>query len=259
MLPVLLPELANFQPETSDDPNAPVRTPLNRAKEWVTATLDLGDGGGAKKYTRETNTMPNWAGSCWYYLRYLDPADSKSFCAPEVEKYWMGSNVGGVDLYVGGVEHAVLHLLYARFWHKVLFDLGHVSTIEPFQKLFNQGYVLAAAYTDRRGVYVPAEEVTEGEEVSVEIDDLELTSGSVEPIKRSTIFFYKGEPVFREYGKMGKSLKNAVSPDEIFEEYGCDTMRLYEMAMGPLEASKPWNTRDIAGPYRFLQKVWRAA
>jgi leucyl-tRNA synthetase len=286
MLPLLLPELSNFQPETSDDPDAPVRTPLNRAKEWVSVTLDLGEsggGGGPKKYTRETNTMPNWAGSCWYYLRYLDSENAKTFCDPVVERYWMaglggpplrggsgetesgashpprsgGPPIGGVDLYVGGVEHAVLHLLYARFWHKILFDLGHVSTPEPFQKLFNQGYIQAAAYKDRREVYVPASDVAEGDEVGVPIDDVTFSTGAHEPIMRSTTFSYKGEPVFREYGKMGKSLKNAVSPDEIFEEYGCDTMRVYEMAMGPLEASKPWNTRDIAGSHRFLQRVWR--
>jgi leucyl-tRNA synthetase len=143
-----------------------------------------------------------------------------------------------VDLYVGGVEHAVLHLLYARFWHKVLFDLGHVSTAEPFQKLFNQGYIQAAAFTDKRGVYVDAHEVKERGD-------------------QGGRFFYQGEEVNREFGKMGKSLKNAVSPDEVFQEYGCDTMRVYEMAMGPLEASKPWNTRDIAGSHRFLQRVWR--
>jgi leucyl-tRNA synthetase len=246
MLPLLLPELTNFQPETSDDPNAPVRTPLNRAKEWVNVTLDLGDG--PKKYTRETNTMPNWAGSCWYYLRYLDPDNAKAFCDPVVEKYWMAGvspagakaagPCGGVDLYVGGVEHAVLHLLYARFWHKVLFDLGHVSTPEPFQKLFNQGYIQAAAYIDKRGMYIDAHEVKERGD-------------------QGGRFFYKGEEVRRDFGKMGKSLKNAVSPDEVFQEYGCDTLRVYEMAMGPLEASKPWNTRDIAGSHRFLQRVWR--
>ncbi len=238
MLPVLLPELENFQPESSDDPNAPPRPPLARAREWMKVTLDLGDG--PKEYTRETNTMPNWAGSCWYYLRYLDPKNDAQFVAPEVDGYWMGGpqakpQFGGVDLYVGGVEHAVLHLLYARFWHKVLFDLGHLSTVEPFQKLFNQGYIQAAAYTDERGMYVEASQVEE----------------------KDGKFFYEGKPVSREFGKMGKSLKNAVTPDDICREYGCDTLRLYEMSMGPLEASKPWNTRDIVGSYRFLQRVWR--
>ena len=246
MLPLLLPELEDFRPETSEDPNAPVRTPLNRAKEWVSVTLDLGDG--PKKYTRETNTMPNWAGSCWYYLRYLDPENEKAFVDKDVEQYWMGSSnkTGGVDLYVGGVEHAVLHLLYARFWHKVLFDLGHVSTPEPFQKLFNQGYIQAFYFEDPRGARVDAFAVTLGDgTLAMEHQD------------KPGPFFYNGEPVTRQYGKMGKSLKNAVSPDEMFEQFGCDTLRVYEMAMGPLEASKPWNTRDISGAYRFLQKVWR--
>ncbi|HYE61864.1 MAG TPA: class I tRNA ligase family protein [Phycisphaerales bacterium] len=250
MLPLLLPELEDFRPETSDDPDAPVRTPLNRAREWVSVTLDLGDG--PKRYTRETNTMPNWAGSCWYYLRYLDPANPRAFVDKHVDQYWMGSSgaTGGVDLYVGGVEHAVLHLLYARFWHKVLFDLGHVSTPEPFQKLFNQGYIQEFAFKDPREIYVDAFKVTDAQgrnfmEFKTELKD------SPGP------WLYDGEQVIREYGKMGKSLKNAVSPDEMFTEFGCDTLRVYEMAMGPLEASKPWNTRDIIGSYRFLQKVWR--
>ncbi len=249
MLPVELPDLADFTPTSSDDPDAPPTPPLGRAKDWVTATLDLGEG--KKKYRRETNTMPNWAGSCWYYLRYLDPKDERVFCNAAIERYWMAGNAtltsrstqhaacstsaGGVDLYVGGVEHAVLHLLYARFWHKVLFDYGLVSTPEPFQKLFNQGYIQAAAYRDERGVYVEASEVEE----------------------RGNAFTYKGKPVTREFGKMGKSLKNAVTPDDICHEYGCDTLRVYEMSMGPLEASKPWNTRDIVGAYRFLQRIWR--
>jgi leucyl-tRNA synthetase len=147
----------------------------------------------------------------------------------------MSPGPGGVDLYVGGVEHAVLHLLYARFWHKVLFDLGHVSTPEPFQRLFNQGYILAAAYTDDRRMYVDAHEVEE----------------------RDGRFFLDGAEVQREYGKMGKSLKNAVAPDDIYREYGADTLRLYEMFMGPLDASRPWNTADIVGVHRFLQRLWR--
>ncbi len=254
MLPVLLPELKDFQPESSTDPDAPVRTPLNRAAEWVECELDLGNG--RRRYTRETNTMPNWAGSCWYYLRYLDPVNAASFCDSAVEHYWMAgtqhaaqtplTRPGGVDLYVGGVEHAVLHLLYARFWHKVLFDLGHVSTPEPFQKLFNQGYIQAYAYKDARGIYVDADKVT-------------LADGSLamDNQDKPGPFFFDGQEVTREYGKMGKSLRNAVGPDDICTQYGCDTLRLYEMSMGPLEASKPWNTRDIAGPFRFLQRLWR--
>jgi leucyl-tRNA synthetase len=249
MLPVLLPELKNFQPESSEDPAAPVRTPLNRAPHWVNVTLDIGDG--PKEYIRETNTMPNWAGSCWYYLRYIDPANSSVFCGKSPEHYWMhgggaGYRHGGVDLYVGGVEHAVLHLLYARFWHKVLFDLAYVSTPEPFQRLFNQGYIQAYAFKDARGAYVEASKVTiDGGGLAMENQD------------KAGPFYYDGQRVTREYGKMGKSLKNAVSPDEICEQFGCDTLRIYEMSMGPLEASKPWNTRDIAGAFRFLQRLWR--
>ena len=160
--------------------------------------------------------MPQWAGSCWYYLRYLDPANDERFVDPAVERFWMGGTAGeeragGVDLYIGGVEHAVLHLLYARFWHKVLFDLGHVST-EPFQRLYNQGYILADAFTDPAGRYVPAAEVVG-----------DAPGG----------WSHHGQPVTRHAGKMGKSLKNAVSPDDIYEAYGADTLRMYEMAMGP--------------------------
>jgi len=147
----------------------------------------------------------------------------------------MGGRPGGVDLYIGGVEHAVLHLLYARFWHKVLYDLGEVSTPEPFGRLFNQGYVQAAAFTDSRGVYVPADEVQE----------------------RDGAYYFRDEPVRREFGKMGKSLKNSVSPDAVCDEYGADTLRLYLMYMGPLDASKPWEARDIIGPNRFLKRLWR--
>lgn len=240
MLPVELPEIVDFEPKVSDDPEAVPEPPLARAEEWATVELDLGDG--PKTYRRETNTMPQWAGSCWYYLRYLDPTDDDRMVDPEVERYWAqgvrgdGSPaVGLVDLYVGGVEHAVLHLLYARFWHKVLHDLGHVSTPEPFQRLFNQGYILAAAYTDERGVYVEAEQVVE----------------------RDGGYYLDGQAVTREFGKMGKSLRNAVAPDDIYRDYGADTLRLYEMFMGPLDASRPWNTADIVGVHRFLQRLWR--
>jgi len=241
-LPVELPEIEDYAPEVrADDDRSVPEPPLGRVAEWREVTLDLGDG--PKVYRRELNTMPQWAGSCWYYLRYLDPTNENRFVDPEVEHYWMqGSRpdgtpkAGGVDLYVGGVEHAVLHLLYSRFWHKVLYDLGHVSTPEPFQRLFNQGMVLAPAFTDERGVYVDAFAV-EGDE--------------------ETGFIFAGRPVTREFGKMGKSLKNSVSPDDIYADYGADTLRLYEMAMGPLDAERPWNARDIVGVYRFLQRLWR--
>jgi leucyl-tRNA synthetase len=235
-LPVELPDLLDWEPEVSEDPNyiTVPQPPLARAVDWVNVTLDLGDG--PRRYRRETNTMPQWAGSCWYYLRYLDPNDERMLVDPRIERYWMGGKeAGGVDLYVGGVEHAVLHLLYARFWHKVLYDLGHVSTPEPFQRLFNQGYVLAAAFTDERGIYVDAAVVEE----------------------RDGGFFFEGKPVHREFGKMGKSLKNSVTPDDMYDAYGADTLRLYEMFSGPLDASRPWETRDVVGVHRFLQRVWR--
>jgi leucyl-tRNA synthetase len=213
----------------------------DRLTDWVEVELDLGDG--PRKYRRDTNVMPQWAGSCWYELRYLDPTNPDRFVDRDVEEYWMGPRTdvrpdhpGGVDLYVGGVEHAVLHLLYARFWHKVLFDLGHLSSREPYARLFNQGYIMAAAYKDERELYVEASEVDGDEHAG---------------------FTFEGRPVTREWGKMGKSLKNAVSPEEMYDEYGADTLRLYELATGPLDASRPWETRDVVGMYRFLQRLWR--
>jgi leucyl-tRNA synthetase len=239
MLPVELPEIEDFSPRTfnPDDADTEPETPLSRAKDWVEVVLDLGEG--PRPYTRETNTMPQWAGSSWYELRYLDPTNDKVLVDPDNERYWMGpqreGDCGGVDLYVGGVEHAVLHLLYARFWHKVLYDLGHLSSFEPFRRLFNQGYIQAYAYTDERRVYVPAEDVVE----------------------RDGGYFYRDAPVARTYGKMGKSLRNVVTPDEMCESYGADTFRVYEMSTGPLEVSRPWETRAVVGSYRFLQRVWR--
>ena len=326
MLPVELPEVSDYSPRTfdADDADSSPEAPLGRAEDWVNVTLDLGDGpktyrretntmpqwagscwyemrytdptnskrfsgeenlaywmgpregkvsggtdmyvggvehavlhllysrfwqkvlfdlgDGPKKYRRETNTMPQWAGSCWYEMRYTDPTNSKRFSGEENLAYWMGPREGkvsgGTYMYVGGVEHAVLHLLYARFWQKVLFDLGHVPGSEPFHTLFNQGYVQAYAYTDARGQYVPADEV-EGDE--------------------TTGFTYKGEPVNREYGKMGKSLKNIVTPDEMYDAYGADVFRVYEMSMGPLDLSRPWETRAVVGSQRFLQRLWRNA
>ena len=265
MLPVLLPEVADYSPATFDpqDAESNPAPPLARAQEWVNVELDLGLGDGMRSYRRETNTMPNWAGSCWYELRYLDPANNDTLVDPEVERYWMGKQAetvvgapvgaldpGGADLYVGGVEHAVLHLLYSRFWHKVLFDLGHVSSEEPFRKLFNQGYIQAFAFRDSRGQSVPAAEVTEALEG---VGDLE-SDGSA---GQSVVYWYKGEVVSREYGKMGKSLKNVVTPDEMFNAYGADTFRVYEMSMGPLDLSRPWETRAVIGAQRFLQRLWR--
>ncbi|MGC4769993.1 leucine--tRNA ligase [Micromonospora sp. DT44] len=240
MLPVELPEVDDFSPKTfdPDDADSNPETPLSRRRDWVEVELDLGDG--PKRYTRETNVMPQWAGSCWYELRYLDPTNTERFVSAENERYWMGprgeGDCGGTDLYVGGAEHAVLHLLYARFWHKVLFDLGHVSSFEPFRKLFNQGMIQAYVYTDSRGSYVQAEDVVE----------------------RDGAYYLGDLVVNREYGKMGKSLKNVVTPDDMCAAYGADTFRVYEMSMGPLDISRPWETRAVIGSHRFLQRVWRA-
>jgi leucyl-tRNA synthetase len=243
-LPVELPDVLDYSPVLfdPDDADSEPSPPLNKATEWVHVELDLGDG--LQSYTRDTNVMPQWAGSSWYELRYADPHNSEEFCDKENEAYWMGprpelhgaDDPGGVDLYVGGVEHAVLHLLYSRFWHKVLYDLGYVTSREPYRRLVNQGYIQAFAYTDSRGTYVPAAEVVE----------------------RDGKFFHGNDEVNQEFGKIGKSLKNSVSPDEICDEYGADTLRVYEMSMGPLEASRPWATKDVVGSHRFLQRVWRA-
>ena len=243
MLPVELPEVDDYAPAAHDpnDADSEPQPPLAKVTDWVNVELDLGDG--PRTYTRDTNVMPQWAGSSWYQLRYVDPTNDEKFVDLANERYWTGpqpekhgaNDPGGVDLYVGGVEHAVLHLLYSRFWHKVLYDLGHVSSKEPYRRLYNQGYIQAYAYTDARGVYVPAEEVEE----------------------RDGKFFYEGEEVTQEYGKMGKSLKNAVAPDDIVRDFGADTLRVYEMSMGPLDTSRPWATKDVVGAHRFLQRLWR--
>ena len=235
MLPIDLPDTDQFAPHSFDpeDADSEPERPLDRLTDWKHPTLDLGDGNGPRTYVRETNVMPQWAGSCTYYLRYIDPTLVEAITVEENERYWMGER--GVDLYVGGVEHAVLHLLYSRFWHKVLFDLGVVATPEPFARLFNQGYIQLPAYTDARGVYVEASEVVE----------------------RNGTFFHDDLPVNREFGKIGKSLRNVVSPDEMYEAYGADTLRLHEMSMGPLEQSKPWDTRAVSGAHRLLQRIWR--
>ena len=221
-LPVALPELANYQPGEGGE------SPLSNAVGW----LNVVDPKTGRKGRRETNTMPQWAGSCWYYLRYIDPLNDKAPFDPAKEKYWMP-----VDLYVGGAEHAVLHLLYSRFWHKVLFDLGIVSTNEPFQKLFNQGMILAYAYEDSVGSKVPSDQVEE----------------------RDGKFFHKesGVELKQIVAKMSKTLKNVVNPDDIVSQYGADSLRLYEMFMGPLDATKPWNMQGVEGVFRFLKRAWR--
>jgi leucyl-tRNA synthetase len=266
-LPLVLPDLDDYQPIESDEPTPP----LGKATAWVNTTA--GEAGVDPSVLppdtpvrRETNTMPGWAGSCWYYLRYCDPTNSERFISPEAERYWMLSDrdpakgertcaageesfdasrhhVGGVDLYVGGAEHAVLHLLYARFWHKILFDLGEVSTPEPMGRLFHQGLITSFAYRRKDGSLVP-------------VDEVEVTGeGDAERCVETAT----GEAVERIVAKMSKSLRNVVNPDDVIADYGADTFRLYEMYMGPLEASKPWNTRDIVGVHRFLQRAWRLA
>ncbi len=226
-IPVLLPEMDDFQPAISDDPDQPVTPPLSRAPEaWSMVEID------GVNYCRELNVMPQWAGSCWYFLRFIDPHNSEAFCAKDKEALFMP-----VDLYIGGAEHAVLHLLYTRFWHKVLFDLGHVSTPEPFKKLFNQGMITADAFVDERGAYVDIREVEtrDGEAVHVP----------------------SGKTLQRFSGKMGKRYKNGLPPEEVGDEFGVDTFRLYEMYMGPLDAGAPWSMEGIRGMQRFLQRVWR--
>jgi leucyl-tRNA synthetase len=221
-LPLELPPLQDFRPSGTGE------SPLAKAGDW----LDYTDPVTGKKGRRETNTMPQWAGSCWYYLRYIDPRNDERIFDPAKEKYWMP-----VDLYVGGAEHAVLHLLYARFWHKVLFDIGVVSTKEPFQRLVNQGMILGLSYKDSRGALVP-------------LDQIDFSSGA--PVHKTS-----GEKLTEFPAKMSKSLKNVVNPDDVIHEYGADSMRLYEMFMGPLEAVKPWSTRGVEGVFRFLKKAWR--
>ena len=239
LLPVELPETDDFSPKSfpPEDAESTPEPPLGRLTDWVSVELDLGDG--PQTYRRETNTMPNWAGSCWYELRYLDPTNTEALVDADVERYWMGPSadrpLGGVELYVGGVEHAVLHLLYSRFWHKVLYDLGHVSSAEPFHRLVNQGMLQLPAYTNADGFYVEARDVTE----------------------RDGRFFLGDDEVTVDFGKIGKSRKNVITPDEFIAEYGADTFRLFEMFSGPLEQSRPWDAKAIVGPFRLLQRLWR--
>ena len=247
-LPLTLPELADYKPTGTGEP------PLAKATDWVNVV----DPATGKKGVRETNTMPQWAGSCWYYLRYIDPHNDKAFADPELLKEWLP-----VDLYVGGAEHAVLHLLYSRFWHKVLFDLGLVPTDEPFQKLVNQGMILGMAYKNHRGVLVPMDKIIwidgkpfaipEGQENNPEFNGLNGTNGSTD----LTGLKEKLEPLTEFPAKMSKSLKNVVNPDDVIRDYGADSLRLYEMFMGPLQAVKPWSTKGVEGVYRFLKRAFR--
>jgi leucyl-tRNA synthetase len=220
-LPLLLPELEKFMPGESGE------SPLANAGDWLIVKDKSG-----RKGRRETNTMPQWAGSCWYYLRFIDPSNDKMIFDPEKEKYWMP-----VDLYIGGAEHAVLHLLYSRFWHKVLFDLGIVSTDEPYRKLFNQGMILAFAYENEAGAKVAADVVEE----------------------RDGKFFNRetGDEVRQIVAKMSKSLKNVVNPDDVVAKYGADSLRLYEMFMGPLDVIKPWDDKGVKGVFNFLGRTFR--
>ncbi len=219
-LPLLPPELDDYKPTETGEP------PLVRATDWVRTIVLSTD----MPAMRETNTMPQWAGSCWYYLRFLDPHNDRALVDPMTEQYWMP-----VDIYVGGAEHAVLHLLYARFWHKVLYDMGVVSTSEPFKKLFNQGMILAFSYRDTAGLY--------HEPTNVIDRDGRYFAGTVE--------------VHRQVEKMSKSRFNVVNPDDVVEEYGADALRLYEMFMGPLDTAKPWQMSGVSGVRRFLDRAWR--
>ena len=231
-LPLTLPALDDYKPTGTGEP------PLAKATDWVNV-IDPKTG---KKGVRETNTMPQWAGSCWYYLRYIDPHNDKAFCDPGLLKKWLP-----VDLYVGGAEHAVLHLLYSRFWHKVLFDLGLVPTPEPFQKLVNQGMILGLAYKNARGVLIPMDQVTWKDGKPFGPKNWGLDGADLSEL----------EPLTEFPAKMSKSLKNVVNPDDVIRDYGADSLRLYEMFMGPLQVVKPWQTSGVKGVHNFLKRANR--
>jgi leucyl-tRNA synthetase len=260
-LPLRLPDLADFKPTGKPEP------PLSKATDWVNVTRN------GRRYVRETNTMPQWAGSCWYYLRFIDPGNDRSFCDPQKAKYWLP-----VDLYVGGAEHAVLHLLYSRFWHKVLYDRGHVPTAEPFQKLVNQGLIVVEEYHITPEVHAASKDRIASLGLKAlhwkEEDKESYVLRNQPPAERPDEYcplteeqigkdkgkaFLKGTDIELavKAEKMAKSRGNVVNPDKVVDEYGADTLRLYEMFMGPLEASKPWSMRGVKGPHGFLGKVWR--
>ncbi|HBH83168.1 MAG: leucine--tRNA ligase [Bacteroidetes bacterium GWE2_41_25] len=220
-LPLHLPVMEKYLPGETGE------SPLANADNWLNVTDNKG-----RKGRRETNTMPQWAGSCWYYLRFIDPKNDKMIFDPGQEKYWMP-----VDLYIGGAEHAVLHLLYSRFWHKVLYDLGIVSTDEPYQRLFNQGMILAFAYETESGMKIPADQVVEREGKHYHIEN--------------------GSELRQIVAKMSKSLKNVVNPDDVTLKYGADSLRLYEMFMGPLDITKPWDDKGVKGVFGFLGRAFR--
>ena len=230
-LPLTLPELADYKPTGTGEP------PLAKAADWVNVTRADG-----MKGIRETNTMPQWAGSCWYYLRYIDPTNENAFCDPELLKQWLP-----VDLYVGGAEHAVLHLLYSRFWHKVLFDLGLVPTSEPFQRLVNQGMILGMAYKNARGVLIPMDHVEWKDGKPFGPKNWGLEGADLSELEELVEF----------PAKMSKSLKNVVNPDDVIRDFGADSLRLYEMFMGPLQVVKPWQTKGVEGVHRFLKRANR--
>jgi len=252
-LPVKLPEVKSYLP--TDDGSSP----LARNKDWKEITID------GKKFERETNTMPQWAGSCWYYLRYLDPKNSKNFADQSKIKYWMP-----VDLYIGGAEHAVLHLLYARFWHKVLFDLGFVNTAEPFKKLVNQGMILGRSNFVYRvkdsNKYVSYNLRGDYDYTKIHVDvnhvdndklNIKKFINSSKEFKDAKFILENNEYICGfETEKMSKSKSNVVNPDNIIQSFGADTLRMYEMFLGPIEQSKPWNTNGIEGVYKFLNKFW---
>jgi len=240
-LPVNLPELTKYESHGSPDP------PLEQAPaDWLYVTLD------GRRYKRETNTMPQWAGSCWYYLRFLDPKNARAFVDPEIERAWMP-----VDLYIGGAEHAVLHLLYARFWHKVLYDRGLVGTPEPFHKLVNQGMILGemeiTGYQRPGGSWVSASSAAGTDATPVRVPPEQAE-------KRGEIFVLAAQPEIKlesRAHKMSKSRGNVINPNAVVEKFGADSLRLYEMFMGPLEATKPWSTEGVSGVRNFLDRVWR--